>query len=321
MKFITTDSQIKEYNSSVTVDLSFESLRSCLQDAETKIITIIGEENADAIASTTDFVANLMRAAVVNFALFDYSDSGQLLIGDEGMYVLKSETKLPASDKKIISFKRGCVEKAWKAFETALSIMESKYIDWPIWYLSDERKKYLNSIVNFSSEIEYYSTLKITPHLFQKIRSEIRNVEEDSIQQILGDDVFNQFRLRCLSHSLDELDRELLKRITRAVAPLSIAYSIPYLSVEVSNEGVYQASQSALASQSDNIEVRASASTRTLQNTMLRLISKGEAELETLRKWMNKNQSSFPGYGGNTIAPMASINQDPDLKDSGVYFM
>ncbi|MDX3913773.1 MAG: hypothetical protein QHC79_09555 [Pseudosphingobacterium sp.] len=318
MKFINSSPQIKQYNSSVTVNLSFESMESFLQDAENKVIAIIGEETADAIAASTDFVATLVKAAVVNFALADYSDSGALLISDSGMHVVKGDSKLPASDKKIVAFKRSCVEKAWKALEGAIYQMELHVEDWPIWYLSADRKRYLSNLLNFSNDIEEHTRMLVTPSLFQRLRSEINRCEEDSIQPLLGEAVFDSLRLRYIEHALSDLDRQLIKRIVKAVAPLSIAYSIPYLAVEIDANGVYQLSQVALSSQSDNIEQKSSPQARTLQNTMNRLITTGEAELESLRKWMNKNKSGFPGYTDNVIAPMASINDDPS---SGVYFM
>src|SRR5690606_10070595 len=99
---------------------------------------------------------------------------------------------------------------------------------------------------------------------------------------------------------------------------LALAGCIPYLLIEITSNGVFQLSESALSSQSDNIQERSIPQTRALQRTMNRLLSVGEAELETLRAFMNKNTDSFSGYSSQQIAPMASFNDD--LKDSNVYF-
>lgn len=318
MSFITNNEELKEANSSLTIDLSIESLRSFLADAEDRFMKIIGLLPFGELKEKAETDAHKkMKSAIVNMALFYYADSGQLLISDSGMHVSKSQTLLPASDKKIVSFKKGVSEKAWSDFEMSVFLIEALEADFPVWHASEDRKNYLSSFINFSSIFNLHSSIQVSPQLFQEIRSEIRRVERDSLLPILGEDLMDHLLEKYTGYGpVDTIYKKLHRRICEVIAPLALAGVIPYQVVDFSTRGIFQRSQ---AAQSDNIEVEVSANNRSLQRVMNRLISSGEAELESLRMWMNENKEEFPGYEKQAIAPMADINKD--LGSTGFYFM
>lgn len=115
MAFITTNEQLKKANSSLTVNLEIKSLLSFLADAESEFRSVIGfDAFVELEGKETLFSYEAMCSAIVNLALYHYADSGQLLISDAGMQVAKSDSRLPASDKKIVSFKRVHLKKHGK---------------------------------------------------------------------------------------------------------------------------------------------------------------------------------------------------------------
>lgn len=318
MAFISNDQELKEANSSVTIDLSIESLRSFLEDAEDRFMKIIGllpfEELKEKESSE---VHHKMKSAIVNLALFLYADSGQLLISDSGMHVSKSTSLLPASDKKIVSFKKGVSEKAWADFETCVYFMETMKAEFPIWHAGEDRKRYLSSFINFSSTFNLHSSIRVSPQLFQEIRAEISRVERDSLLPILGEDLMDDLLEKYIGDGpVDSIYKKLHRQICDVIAPLALAGTIPYQVVDFSTKGIFQRSQ---APQSDNIEVESTPNARSLQRVMNRLISTGEAELESLRIWLNENIEEFQGYQKQAIAPVAEINKG--LEDTGFYFM
>lgn len=321
MAFITTIDQIKKANSSVTVDLSINSLRSFLADAEDRFLNIFGTDSfAELEGKTSENAYEKMKSAIVNLALWLYADSGQLLVSDSGMHVSKSPTLLPASDKKIVSFKRGVYRKAWGCFEQCLRYLEAGKLVFPVWHNSDQRKDYFSTFIGYSTVFAQCSSVQVSEDLFQLLRSEIRTVERDSIAPLLGEDIIDDLKTKLLNGTeLTAIEQKCISKLQLAIAPLALAGSIPYLLIDISASGIFQVSEAALSSQSDNIEAKNIPNMRSLQRTMNRLISKGEAELESLRIWMNENQASFSGYELQPIAPMASINED--LSDTGFYFM
>lgn len=321
MAFITTNEQIKEANSSVTVDLSIASLRSFIADAEDKFRPIFGISAFEELEAKTEEKAfKKMQTAIVNMALFFYADSGQLLISDTGMQVAKSANKLPASDKKIIAFKRGVFRKAWASFEQCLMFMEAEREKFPVWNVSKNRELYVSHFIVFTADFNVSSNIQISEDLFQVLRSEIRAVERDVLPQLMGETFFNAMITKLRNGTnLEEIEDIAATRIRNAIAPLALAAAIPYLQVDITSGGVYQLSEAALSSQSDNIQNRSIPNERVLQSTMNRLISAGESELESLRGWLNTNRASFPGYLEQKVAPMADFNSD--LTDTNVFWL
>src|SRR5690606_40256679 len=139
MRIITNVEQLKEANSAVSVDLALASLASYIDTAEAEIIAIIGEATlTEVLASTIGL--SLIRRAVVDLALADYSSSGAIEISDKGIHVTKSEKYLPASDKKLINFRLDSFNRGWRSFEQLIMFMEVSPMGYPQWRASQNRR-------------------------------------------------------------------------------------------------------------------------------------------------------------------------------------
>lgn len=320
MDFVTTNEELKKACSAVTVDLSLDSVRSFLVEAESGFIRIIGNDAKDELTAQPGSIAmEYMRAASVNLALAEYASSGALLIQDSGMHVSKSDRLLPASDKKIVAFKRDSYRRGWEFFEKCIAQMEADADAFPEWKASEERMRYMQLFVDYSFEFAIYSKVNVTADLFHRMRSEIRKVEVDIIAPVLGSSVFTELKSKKNNGGLAGIWQDLMERVLRVLGPLSVSEALPYQMVEVAPNGVYQLSEVALSSTSDNIEQRNVVQQRVMASLLHRLVTEGEAELERLRKWLNKHIFDFEGYVEQPIAPMADINVG--LEDSGIYFL
>lgn len=322
MIWVTTNEQLKAAVSAVTVDLSIDSVGSFLLDAESDFVLLIGSVARDELKAQPDHIATVyIRAAAVNLALAAYASSGAMLISDAGMHVTKSDRNLPASDKKIVAFKRDRYKAGWGYFEKCVAQMEADAVAFPGWKASEERARYMALFVDYSFEFGMYSKVNVSPDLYQRLRPEIRKTELDVISPVLGSAVWTELKARKNGESggLDGKWQELLEKVLRALGPMAIADALPYQMVEVGKDGVFQLSEEALSSTSDNIEARSVVQQRVMAGLLTRLVSEGEAELERLRKFLNANRATFEGAPEHEIAPMGKINEG--LDDSNVYFL
>jgi len=322
MIWVTTDDQLKAAVSSVTVDLRLESIGSDLRYAESEFIRLIGSVAANELKENDDHLATVyIRSAAVNLALAHYADSGSLLISDSGMHVSKSNNLVPASDKKIVAFKRGRFQDGWGYFEKCVAQMEAAGETFSGWLASEERARYMALFVDYSFELDMYSKVRVTPDLFQRLRSEIRKTEVDLISPVLGSTVWTELKSRKRGEGggLTGMWQLLLEQVLRALGPLAVSEALPYQMVEVGKDGVFQLSEAALSSTSDNIEARNVVQQRVMSGLLTRLVSEGEAELERLRKFINANRNALDGAPCHEIAPMANINKG--LDDSNIYFL
>ncbi|HWK58736.1 MAG TPA: DUF6712 family protein [Parapedobacter sp.] len=322
MIWVTTDEQLKAAVSAVTVDLSIDSLGSFLLEVESDFILLIGKLAKDELVALPDHIATVyIRAAAVNLALAAYASSGAMLISDAGMHVTKSDRNLPASDKKIVAFKRDRHKVGWGYFEKCVAQMEADAVAFPGWKASEERARYMALFVDYSFEFALYSKVNVSPDLYQRLRPEIRKTEIDVLAPVLGSAVWTELKSRKNGDGgdLDGKWQELLEQVLRALGPLALADALPYQMVEVGKDGVFQLSEAALSSTSDNIEARSVVQPRVMAGLLTRLVSEGEAELERLRKFLNANRATFEGAPDHEVAPMAKINEG--LDDSNVYFL
>lgn len=315
--FVKNKEDLKNAESSLTIDLDLDSVKSYLLDVEGIVVGTIGEESVDEVMLAPD-VLRLIKSAVVNIALAEYSNTGSMLITNSGFQVAKSDSRLPASDKKLLAFRKSRSEKGWLDLERAITLMDARKSVFPIWHASDLRRAYHSTLFKNSEEFAPFAGLRITAQVFRMIKHQIEFVQEDRLKPILGEELFGDLMEKSLQGEiLDNSYKVLLRRCLRVLGPLAIADAIPYQLIELDGTGVYQASVMALGGSSDNVEQKNVAQQRVLQNAMGRLINEGEANLVQLKKWLNEKADAFADYKVRKVYPMQDFND----RDSDVYLM
>ncbi len=374
MALIDSTEEIKRHNSSVTLQLSVESILSFIDDAINKhIVPAISAEQFDAliawkagftayssastyttgnkilyISETTglvDFYAAsasasagqtpethpskwaidtskqrsvflLIQKACINFAIAYYVAFGSLQLSDSGAHVVQSGENRIASDKKLIQLKRQSLADGHYALELATEYLESNLATFTVYAASSAHTRNRNSFINSSAEFNTISAIQIEPILFASIRNIQKQVQEDQVQAILGEDLITTLITAIKEGTPSEDQAKLILRVQKALIPLTLAEAIPYKLITVDVNGVFQL-RDTVGGISGNVETREPADDRMAQLTMNRLCSKGESELESLRKWLYTNAELFEDY----TAQGSKSDQDPNTSGSGVYMM
>jgi hypothetical protein len=325
MRLITTNQDIKKHFSSVSAGFEIESIESFLTDGiEQHIIPAVGRAfYAELIAaletvepgSKLETAIFILQKAEVNFALGYFSNSGALEISDAGINVTKSDKRLPASDKKLMQFRRQCIADGYNALELAVDFLELNIADFATYGASDNHK--INRCLFINSSRDFPQTLPVSAELFASLSSILANIEVEFIEPLLGEDVTDQLRAAILNNTLTDPQKDLLKRIRKVVGSRTLAEAIPYKLVNLDATGAYTYSDT-VGGISGNVENRNPAELNRLQLSMNKLVNQSEADLESLRKWLNKHKEEFAGYEESTAASLASINTNPS---SGLYFI
>lgn len=318
MRFLTTDAQIKAANSAVTVGLTIQSINSYGEAIEHELVSILGEETIVQIESNVTALS-IFRRAIMELTLASYASSGAILISNSGIHVSKSNTLLPASDKKLIMFRTDATTRGWKAFEQLITLMEANFILYSSWRDSQHRKDYFSTLFKDSGEFSSFGGLAISPSLFRMLKSMILRVQEDVLHREFGESLVNDIIEKRLSGSLSIEEKKLERKLMRVLAPFSLLEAIPYQMVQILEGGVYTASISALSSGSDNIQAFSPADQKRLRSLMVRLESEGESKLVLTLKWLQQHAAVFPLFGGSDreVYPMTKLNDS----DSNIYFM
>lgn len=374
MALIDSTEEIKRHNSSVTLQLSVESILSFVDDAINKhILPAISAAQFDALISwkagftpynelsayTTgnkvlyiseatgliDFYAVsasatagqtpethpakwaldtskersvfiLVQKACINFAIAYYVSFGSLQLSDSGAHVIQSGENRIASDKKLIQLKRQSLSDGHYALELAQEYLESNLATFTIYAASAAHTRNRNSFINSSAEFNSISAIQIEPILFSSIRNIQKQVQEDQVQAVLGEDLITTLITAIKGGTTTENQQKLILRVQKALIPLTLAEAIPYKLITVDVNGVFQL-RDTVGGISGNVETREPADDRMAQLTMNRLVSRGESELESLRKWLYTNAELFSDY----TAQGSKGDQDVNTSGSGVYMM
>jgi hypothetical protein len=312
MALITTSADIKRHNSAVAFNLNITSVQSFIDDAINKhIIPAVGREAFNAINQPIDQLTegqkplhDLLQKACVGFLLAYYSGSGALQINDSGLFVLKGANQLPASDKKLMTLRSDSFEKGYESLELAIEYMEAHLTEFPLYHLSEQRKTNRSLIINSANEFQSAGiNINNSSHVYKVLRTYQVDAESTYINPLLGDDLSALIRNVILNGNGTDIQKQLIKEVQRPVATFTMMEAIPWMALSIDATGVYTLSNS-VGGMAANVETKATADSGRLQRAMFMLQAKGDQQLETLRKWINKRKAEF-----------SAVYTPPDLVD------
>jgi hypothetical protein len=229
MAFIDHSSEIKKHNSAVDKVIDLTNVQSFIDDAiNTKLIPGIGRDQYESlIAGKLGFadgtkqktVFDLLQKAGVNFMLGEYTDSGALIISNAGISVAKGNNSMPASDTKLMKFKRKCLNDGFNNLELAIQFLEKNVVDFPLYGASDERKSNNALMINSSMEFQAAGVnIGSSAQLYNTLRIYQQAVEENNIIPILGSGFYDAFKALSLVGGLGPKQAKLLEQLRKAIA-------------------------------------------------------------------------------------------------------
>jgi len=316
MKYLTSTEQIKLANSSIANNFEIKSISSFINRVELELILLIGETTLNKVVANS-IAVDILRSAITDLALAEYTSSGSVLLDNSGIYVLKSDNKLPASDKKLLNFRMEALERGWRCVEQLVIYLESKPTEFTEWKDSEERKSYFSTLFSNSSEFSSFGGLSISAHLFKVLKPIIRRVEEDYLNPNFHEAFVEDLRTNRLNKSMTPLLTKLERKFMQIVAPLALSEAIPLNLVSIKEGGVYQSSVVALGNTSDNVQSLTSAEVNKLSLVMGKLDSEGNARLTQVKKWLKANALDYPYYQIPNEVSREAIN----TTDSNIYLL
>lgn len=311
MRYFKNDSEFKEACSAIDAKFELDSIRTYVLDAEYSIEPIIGIATAEAVSEDNDLLS-VMRSCIANLALGAYTSSGAVMISNAGIQVATGSNRAPASDKKLMAFKRDAMERGWQNFERLITMLERKKTE--PWIGSVERKMYMSTLFSNSTEFGPFGGVGITATVFQGFKNTIENVQDDLLEPVLGRELLDHL-IGFNSQSISDINDKKLQRLCmRVVAPQVVADALRYNAIELSEGGVYQSS---ITAATDNVEVKSSAAASSLLRTINRLTQESEACLVKLNKFLKEHADVYSSAKAS-VYPGDKMNQE---RDSNLYFM
>lgn len=308
---MTNNAHVKEACSAVDKNFRLDSMATFVVSVEQDIERLLGDATCEAILADA-IIVNVIRRCVVDLALAAYTSSGALQISDVGIQVATGNNRAPASDKKLLTFKRDATERGWLAFEQVVLLLERHRVS--AWLESEERVQYFSVLFSSSSEFGPFGGVAVSASVYMRFRNTIVNVQDDQLVPVLGRELLDKVIGFNTTVVTDSKDKQLQRLCMRVVAPLVVADALRYRSIELGENGVYQSSVNAGA---DNVEVKASVGAQVLMRTINRLTMESESCLVKLNKFLKDNSDKYTSAVAH-VYPVQGLNGD---RDSSVYLM
>ncbi|MCX2473570.1 hypothetical protein OQZ33_04415 [Pedobacter sp. MC2016-05] len=321
MALFDTIDELKKHNSALQANLELGNLQSFIDDAITqKLIPAIGFDQYNDFLAVKEgnakqkFALQLAQKAVTGFTIYNYSDNGSVQINGAGILVPYSEKMRPASDKKLMQLRKSNIKAAFAALELLVSFLEDNKIDFPIYAVSEERKENRSLLINTSAEFQKAGVqIGNDAQLYQTLRVFQANAEETYIIPNLTESLAASLKAKMLSNSLTDIEKELLKKVHKALAPYTMIEAVPYLLLNIDSNGVFELSET-VGGVSGNVENRNPATERAISRVLNGYCMKAEQHLETLRKFMKANAEAL----SYTVPTAVLYNDDPN---SNIYVL
>ena len=298
--------EIKQLNSAFSANFELDSIQSFLDDAVNKhIIPAIGTVTLSELvaakktpSTVQKTLLSLIKKACVDIAFGNYVVFGSVQIQSSGISVLSSTNTRPVSDAKIGQLRKQSLADGYTALEMAVEFLESHIKFFASYEVSDEHRVNRSLFLNSSKEFSKVC-LPINAQLFHVLRSEISRIGRHVIEPVLGEELSSLLHRKITSNTLSTQQGVLVEYIQTALAHLALANTIPYRLVKLDNLGGFQVNDSEEIS--PGVEQK-------LQVAMMRLNARGETELATLKKWLDKNRLHFKEYQPKPQKTMQAAN-------------
>jgi hypothetical protein len=319
-RLINSTADLKTGLGIIQADLDFAAFASFVDDADMRhIIPAISYAGytalcQDMLSDKKTQALKLLQKAGANFAIHYSIAFSSVQIGESGIFVVKDNRQLPASDKKTYMLRLQSRSDGFAALEAAVNFMEANLADFTE-YAGDpvhqtNRRYYVNTTAQFSQGFN----LSGNAELFSILKTQISTVEENYIDRLLGDEVSAALRLAITEGTTSDIQKQLLVRIAKAVAPLTIAEAIPWRMISFDATGLITPT---IKNNIENMEVSTEADLQRLQAVMNRAQATGESEIAKLKQFLAANIDQFTGY----IAPDPDAGSKMNVTPRKFYFV
>ena len=333
---LVRDTDILIKYAQITAGTRYDSLEASLRMVELKYIKpVLGYVLYDLLNDAIDddpTEANLLpefadllhqcRMAIGPLFCFFHADKADVLFSDSGMQRTETQTNKNAYQEQREKFKEKNREEGEEAMEMLQAHLELNQEDFPEWTDSDEFKKYKSLFIKSGSQFNEFFPSH-TPHRnYRAMRSKMYDVEENAIRNFLGDELFDALKTEDEKKDpvFEEEQTELLKKLKRAIANLTVAAAAPLLNVRISSNGL-TVPATASFSQDDASNTRAGIDHKMVDTFIISCSAAGTQWLDNAEKYLRAHPDEFAGWIGFATAEETDDNNVNDKDLTGTFSM
>ncbi len=308
MLLAATTAEIKKW-AKVTNNFDPLNLVPSANEIKKYLIDVLGDDefnllvtNYDAATLTPEQSALLpyVQKAMVNLAMYDLADSGQLEISNAGWYIISSAERKPASGWLIKENQRALKKVGFNAVQDVLLFLWSSDVgSYTLWRASDNKDEHLKFFCNSTVDFQRGYNIKENYALLREMKDSIDFVEMEYIYKVIQTPVADDIKEKIKNFSLSDIEKKLLEKINKALANKVIVHALPKLISVFDELGVFENfSSQQLAVNASNPARDNAVSIRIREADKI-----GERYLADLAAFLKDNADEFSLYVPDTSEP------------------
>lgn len=324
------DSNTVKLYAHLTGELDLFSIKRTMQTVEDKyLLPVLGKELYTAF--TTAYTAAADDAAfnldATNAKLLDqcrrvtgplfcyhFVPKTDVQVSDSGVQRTETATNKTAFQYQNTNYREENFSEGQNAIEMLIQFLEDNTADYTRWADSKEFKKYRSLFIKTAADFsDLYPSA--TPYRnYWAFRAKILDVEENQIRPFLGDVLFDALKLKDQDTvpSFSNYETLLLFKLKKAIAYFSVAFSVPFIAVNINENGISSGAKRVLSS-NDKTNTLAGAEDKAITHLINSCNDSGQAWLLNAAAFITSNPTIFTtwiGFSEKIITTPVSINAD-----------
>ena len=313
-----------------TVGLELDTLAPHLRNSapEAEIIKIISLTVYNALLTAyADDTLSADQAALLpyvqkplaNLAVYSFVKAGAVNISDAGV-TLGTDRDKSAFQWQQNNLETALLGNAYFSLDSLLNYMLANKAKFTGWDGSSEYALNLEFFINNAVTFNNWVNIKENYRTLITLRPAMRHIENSIVKPNMGQELFDLVKTQIKAVSVDDDNKALLAFIEPAVAHLTIARAIEFLSIDITPGGAYFNS---LAGNYSDTAKKDPAKAETLAHFAEQNRLAGMAQIENLRQYLNTNASAdkYATYFSTDLYqdPTTVVYGYDQVEDSKIY--
>lgn len=288
-------------------EVNYASVKLTIRQVESNyLVPILGNElysklnnaytlatSEEALTSSIALLLDNSRMLIGAYVAYNFSPKAEVQLSDAGLRRAETSTLKTAYGYQGENFREQKLIEGENAAETLFLFLDTNRASYPEWTASTSFSNYQSLFIKSGSDFDVQFKTASPYRNYWAWRYKMKEIEETAIRKALTDAVFDDLKAKDQAGSpLSTEEAQLMFRVKKAIAYLTVAAALPYHTVRIDSNGLSIISPSP----DNNKQQRTAASGEVLSTLITTAGSSGKEWVDKSIELLHANPVAFPLY-------------------------